>query len=112
MAQGHQKVTFLYSGCCAASRRQMGPGRAELQEDTDEQCGLGDPHVLHPDPACFHFLSRKCHSQGLVVALCTPVLKTLTCPLETSHGEARRKEFLFLSLSRPLVFLKFIKHLK
>ena len=77
VAQGHQKVTFLCSGCCAASRRQMGPGRAGLQ-DTDEQCGLGDPRVLHPDPACFHFLSRKCHSQGLVMA----------CPQDTdvSHG--------------------------
>lgn len=95
----------------------MGPGRAELREDLVSTVVLATlwswrPRFVHADPACSHFLSHKCHSLGLVVALCKPVLKTPTCPLETSHVEARRRKFLFLSLSRLLVFLNFIKHLK
>ena len=56
VAQGHQKVTFFCSGC-GASRRWMGPGRAELWEDANKQCGLGDISVVLETPL---FTPRFC----------------------------------------------------
>ena len=40
VAQGHQKVTFLCSGCCATSRTLMSSVVFAGLQDADEQCGL------------------------------------------------------------------------
>lgn len=85
-----------------------GPRQSGAAGGPRKHCGRGDTVVpetpLCTRRSCLLSFSRKCHSLGLVVALCKPVLKAPTRPLETSHVEARRRKFLFLSLSRLLVF--------